>query len=79
MTSKKSPLVALTFLKKICDHPRLLPVRACRKLGLDSSTCDPNDDSLGGDNNNDLRGMGPDISNVSDRKLQSEAGEREKG
>ncbi|XP_046330563.2 DNA excision repair protein ERCC-6-like [Haliotis rufescens] len=34
MTSK-SPLVALTVLKKICDHPRLLSSRACAQLGLD--------------------------------------------
>ncbi|XP_046557088.1 LOW QUALITY PROTEIN: DNA excision repair protein ERCC-6-like [Haliotis rubra] len=34
MTSK-SPLVALTVLKKICDHPRLLSTKACAQLGLD--------------------------------------------
>ncbi|XP_052223734.1 DNA excision repair protein ERCC-6-like isoform X2 [Dreissena polymorpha] len=34
MTSK-SPLVALTVLKKICDHPRLLSTRACAQLGID--------------------------------------------
>ncbi|XP_061162866.1 DNA excision repair protein ERCC-6-like [Saccostrea echinata] len=35
LMTKKSPLVALTVLKKICDHPRLLSRRACAQLGLD--------------------------------------------
>ncbi|RUS72057.1 hypothetical protein EGW08_020186 [Elysia chlorotica] len=35
LMTKKSPLVALTVLKKICDHPRLLSKRACMQLGLD--------------------------------------------
>ncbi|KAL5016706.1 hypothetical protein ScPMuIL_006295 [Solemya velum] len=35
LMTKKSPLVALTVLKKICDHPRLLSTRACTQLGLD--------------------------------------------
>ncbi|CAG5118101.1 unnamed protein product [Candidula unifasciata] len=35
LMTKKSPLVALTVLKKICDHPRLLSTRACLQLGLD--------------------------------------------
>ncbi|CAL1535176.1 unnamed protein product, partial [Lymnaea stagnalis] len=35
LMTKKSPLVALTVLKKICDHPRLLSQRACLQLGLD--------------------------------------------
>ncbi|KAK7474484.1 hypothetical protein BaRGS_00034238, partial [Batillaria attramentaria] len=34
LTSSQSPLVALTVLKKICDHPRLLSLRACHQLGL---------------------------------------------
>ena len=34
LMSKKSPLVALTVLKKICDHPRLLSLRACHQLGM---------------------------------------------
>ncbi|XP_076472962.1 DNA excision repair protein ERCC-6-like [Babylonia areolata] len=34
LVSSKSPLVALTVLKKICDHPRLLSLRACHQLGL---------------------------------------------
>ena len=33
--TKKSPLVALTVLKKICDHPRLLSTKACAQLGVD--------------------------------------------
>ncbi|XP_050410492.1 DNA excision repair protein ERCC-6-like [Patella vulgata] len=35
LMTTKSPLVALTVLKKICDHPRLLSTRACAQLGLD--------------------------------------------
>lgn len=33
-----SPLVALNVLKKICDHPRLLSVKACHQLGLHGYT-----------------------------------------
>ncbi|XP_033628161.1 DNA excision repair protein ERCC-6-like isoform X1 [Asterias rubens] len=36
MTSR-SPLVELTILKKLCDHPRLLPVRACMQLGIETA------------------------------------------
>ena len=35
LMTKKSPLVALTVLKKICDHPRLLSTKACAQLGVD--------------------------------------------
>ncbi|KAK7087529.1 hypothetical protein V1264_021567 [Littorina saxatilis] len=35
LMSSKSPLVALNVLKKICDHPRLLSLRACHQLGMD--------------------------------------------
>ncbi|KAL4223042.1 DNA excision repair protein ERCC-6-like [Mactra antiquata] len=34
LMTTKSPLVALTVLKKICDHPRLLSSRACSQLGI---------------------------------------------
>ncbi|KAK0043897.1 DNA excision repair protein ERCC-6 [Biomphalaria pfeifferi] len=40
LMTKKSPLVALTVLKKICDHPRLLSTRACLQLGLDGDNFD---------------------------------------
>ncbi|KAH9512905.1 DNA excision repair protein ERCC-6-like [Bulinus truncatus] len=40
LMTKKSPLVALTVLKKICDHPRLLSTRACMQLGLDGEDFD---------------------------------------
>ncbi|XP_038058939.1 DNA excision repair protein ERCC-6-like [Patiria miniata] len=46
MTSR-SPLVELTILKKLCDHPRLLPARACIQLGLerpDTTWADEDDD-----------------------------------
>jgi len=35
LNSTKSPLVALTVLKKICDHPRLMTNRQCLELGLE--------------------------------------------
>lgn len=34
LMTKKSPLVQLTVLKKICDHPRLLSKRACVQIGM---------------------------------------------
>ncbi|XP_064613220.1 DNA excision repair protein ERCC-6-like [Liolophura sinensis] len=34
LMTHKSPLVALTVLKKLCDHLRLLSTRACIQLGL---------------------------------------------
>lgn len=34
LMTKKSPLVQLTILKKICDHPRLLSKRACVQMGM---------------------------------------------
>ena len=35
LNTSRSPLTALTVLKKICDHPRLLSNRQCLQLGLD--------------------------------------------
>ncbi|KAJ1101515.1 hypothetical protein NDU88_006582 [Pleurodeles waltl] len=35
LMTARSPLAALTVLKKLCDHPRLLPARACTQLGLE--------------------------------------------
>ncbi|XP_065545782.1 DNA excision repair protein ERCC-6-like isoform X1 [Lathamus discolor] len=35
LTTTRSPLAELTVLKKLCDHPRLLPARACVQLGLE--------------------------------------------
>ncbi|KFV74725.1 DNA excision repair protein ERCC-6-like, partial [Dryobates pubescens] len=35
LMTTRSPLAELTVLKKLCDHPRLLPVRACIQLGLE--------------------------------------------
>ncbi|PAA89571.1 hypothetical protein BOX15_Mlig019690g1, partial [Macrostomum lignano] len=33
-SNRRSPLVELTVLKKICDHPRLLSANQCQDLGL---------------------------------------------
>ncbi|KAJ7414742.1 DNA excision repair protein ERCC-6-like protein [Willisornis vidua] len=35
LMTTRSPLAELTVLKKLCDHPRLLPTRACIQLGLE--------------------------------------------
>ncbi|XP_071945347.1 DNA excision repair protein ERCC-6-like isoform X2 [Antedon mediterranea] len=35
LMTTRSPLVELTILKKICDHPRLLSTMACQQLGLE--------------------------------------------
>ncbi|KAL7062266.1 hypothetical protein AAHC03_0640 [Spirometra sp. Aus1] len=40
-TTKRSPLVELTILKKLCDHPRLLSTDQCANLGLDVSRALP--------------------------------------
>jgi len=34
LVTKRNPLVYLTVMKKICDHPRLLSTKACKQLGL---------------------------------------------
>lgn len=39
--TKRSPLVELTILKKLCDHPRLLSTEQCANLGLDVSASLP--------------------------------------
>ncbi|KFO77211.1 DNA excision repair protein ERCC-6-like, partial [Cuculus canorus] len=39
LMTTRSPLAELTVLKKLCDHPRLLPARACIQLGLEEQEC----------------------------------------
>uniref|UniRef100_A0A0R3WBW6 DNA excision repair protein ERCC-6 n=1 Tax=Taenia asiatica TaxID=60517 RepID=A0A0R3WBW6_TAEAS len=39
--TQRSPLVELTILKKLCDHPRLLSTQQCANLGLDVSKALP--------------------------------------
>lgn len=34
-SNKRSPLMELTILKKLCDHPRLLSTFQCVQLGLE--------------------------------------------
>ncbi|XP_067685649.1 DNA excision repair protein ERCC-6-like isoform X2 [Haliotis asinina] len=69
MTSK-SPLVALTVLKKICDHPRLLSTRACAQLGLDG------DDGLNdsGDSPSGMESAANRINHIDDEVLIGESG-----
>ncbi|XP_054724958.1 DNA excision repair protein ERCC-6-like [Uloborus diversus] len=68
LVSKRSPLVELTTLKKICDHPRLLSQRACHQLGLNGSfrAEDLIDD--------DESASCSSIENVSDETLMLESG-----
>ncbi|ELU16421.1 hypothetical protein CAPTEDRAFT_138667 [Capitella teleta] len=48
LNSKRSPLVSLTILKKICDHPRLLTNRQCLQLGItDDDSLDTMDEETG--------------------------------
>lgn len=42
--TKRSPLVELTILKKLCDHPRLLSPDQCANLGLEVSQGLPGSD-----------------------------------
>ena len=42
--TRRSPLVELTILKKLCDHPRLLSNEQCANLGLDVSKALPGSD-----------------------------------
>uniref|UniRef100_T1E1A5 DNA repair and recombination protein RAD54-like n=1 Tax=Cupiennius salei TaxID=6928 RepID=T1E1A5_CUPSA len=70
LVSKRSPLVELTTLKKICDHPRLLSQRACLQLGL-------NGDLQAEDLERELEDestMASSIDNVSDETLLHESG-----
>ncbi|KAL0193684.1 hypothetical protein M9458_011980, partial [Cirrhinus mrigala] len=49
LMTTRSPLAELTVLKKLCDHPRLLPNRAVIQLGLEqgstSDSIQPDDES----------------------------------
>ncbi|GAB6020126.1 DNA excision repair protein ERCC-6-like [Chamberlinius hualienensis] len=65
LMTKRSPLVELTILKKLCDHPRLLPVAACSHLGLDGDERFVNDV----DHGPKLR-----LDHVSDNTLINESG-----
>ncbi|GFS24601.1 DNA excision repair protein ERCC-6-like [Elysia marginata] len=70
LMTKKSPLVALTVLKKICDHPRLLSKRACMQLGLDGDDFDLEDL----DQPEAYESAVLQINNISDQVLVGEAG-----
>lgn len=70
LVSKRSPLVELTMLKKICDHPRLLSQRACLQLGLNGELND-------GDLHRELEDestYSSSIENVTDETLMEESG-----
>ncbi|XP_021364793.1 DNA excision repair protein ERCC-6-like [Mizuhopecten yessoensis] len=71
LMTKKSPLVALTVLKKISDHPRLLSKRACAQLGLDGE--DAMDNSLL-ESEEGLSSAATEIHNMDDNTLINESG-----
>ncbi|GIY80989.1 DNA excision repair protein ERCC-6-like [Caerostris darwini] len=70
LVSKRSPLVELTALKKICDHPRLLSQRACTQLGLNGEI---NEEDLHRQLNNEAS-YSSSIENVTDETLMAESG-----
>lgn len=70
LMTKKSPLVQLTILKKICDHPRLLSKRACVQMGMyDDMTQDQIEEFLEKEEGNSMT-----ISDVPDETLLAESG-----
>ncbi|XP_069136028.1 DNA excision repair protein ERCC-6-like [Argopecten irradians] len=71
LMTKKSPLVALTVLKKITDHPRLLSKRACAQLGLDGE--EAMDSSLL-ESEEGLSSAATEIHNIDDEILINESG-----
>ncbi|XP_022256927.1 DNA excision repair protein ERCC-6-like [Limulus polyphemus] len=70
LMTKKSPLVELTVLKKICDHPRLLSHRACLQLGLNGDISEEEYGSI----LEDERTTTMSIDGVSDDDLIEESG-----
>ncbi|GFT56791.1 DNA excision repair protein ERCC-6-like [Nephila pilipes] len=70
LVSKRSPLVELTTLKKICDHPRLLSQRACLQLGLNGEL---NEEDLHRELEDEST-YSSSIKNVTDETLISESG-----
>lgn len=70
LMTKKSPLVQLTVLKKICDHPRLLSKRACVQMGMyDGMSREEIEEFLDRE-----EGMSMSIEDVSDEVLLEESG-----
>ncbi|XP_075553346.1 DNA excision repair protein ERCC-6-like [Dermacentor variabilis] len=70
LMTKKSPLVQLTVLKKICDHPRLLSKRACVQMGMyDDMTREEIEEFLQRE-----EGTSMSIGDVSDDDLLEESG-----
>ncbi|XP_077505212.1 DNA excision repair protein ERCC-6-like [Amblyomma americanum] len=70
LMTKKSPLVQLTVLKKICDHPRLLSKRACVQMGMyDGMSREEIEEFLDRE-----EGMSMSIGDVSDVVLLKESG-----
>lgn len=70
LMSSKSPLLQLNILKKICDHPRLLPKKACVQLGL----CDTMSEDEIREFLEDNKHCPFSIDDVSDEDLLNESG-----
>ncbi|KAF5880165.1 DNA excision repair protein ERCC-6-like, partial [Clarias magur] len=66
LTTTRSPLAELTVIKKLCDHPRLLSLRAVTQLGLWSGPEDFQDD--------ESQSAASSIVGVSDETLIGESG-----
>uniref|UniRef100_A0A8C5T0R7 DNA excision repair protein ERCC-6-like n=1 Tax=Laticauda laticaudata TaxID=8630 RepID=A0A8C5T0R7_LATLA len=65
LMTTRSPLAELTLLKKLCDHPRLLSSQACLQLGLENSSQEDGEDSMG---------LTQQIQKVSEKVLIQESG-----
>ncbi|XP_019391696.1 PREDICTED: DNA excision repair protein ERCC-6-like, partial [Crocodylus porosus] len=69
LLTTRSPLSELTVLKKLCDHPRLLPARACTQLGLGDHYSEQDDENEEG-----IFSGGNKINHVSTEALIQESG-----
>uniref|UniRef100_A0A8D2ILW6 DNA excision repair protein ERCC-6-like n=1 Tax=Varanus komodoensis TaxID=61221 RepID=A0A8D2ILW6_VARKO len=70
LMTTRSPLAELTVLKKLCDHPRLLPAQACIQLGLEASDYSKH----GEDEDGATPGITPAIKHISEKVLVEESG-----
>ncbi|XP_069723473.1 DNA excision repair protein ERCC-6-like [Phaenicophaeus curvirostris] len=72
LMTTRSPLAELTVLKKLCDHPRLLPARACIQLGLEEQ--DYSEQHLGHRSEEGVLSGADKIDHLSDETLIRESG-----
>ncbi|ESO01553.1 hypothetical protein HELRODRAFT_81620 [Helobdella robusta] len=72
LQTTRSPLVALTTLKKICDHPRLFSNKKCNMLGVSEGS-----EGLVGLNNDEDADETFNVSTIPDSILLNECGKME--